>query len=71
MFLKNLTRRDLCFLVGKRAAKLSREESANAWQFLSGWVESLGDADVPKFTNLIDGMRQATIVARHSEKNSP
>lgn len=59
-----LTRRDLCFLCGSRAAFLSRHEAATAWLTLARDLETLSERDLPKFRDLITAIRAATIHAR-------
>jgi hypothetical protein len=62
---QNLTRRDLCDLVGQRAARLSDRQSINAWRELAREIERLGDvagpARTPKFRDLLAAIRLATI----------
>ena len=57
-------RRDACFAAGVRAGKLAPEEAGRAWAFLAGHLEGLGEKDVPKFLDLLAGVRAATIYAR-------
>ncbi len=63
-----MTRRDLCYLVGRRAARLSFTQSAKAWQSLARSLEGLSDKDIPKFHDVMDAVRVATIVARQPVK---
>ena len=46
---------------GARAARLSTDESARAWQALAAHLEALGDADLPKFKDLLAAIRAATL----------
>lgn len=57
-------RRDLCFFVGKRAAKLTTPQMVYAWEMLARHLEgAFSEMDVPKFGNLIALVRAATIRA--------
>jgi hypothetical protein len=58
-----MPRRERCHLVGRRAKGLSPIQSAAAWAFLAGYVEALDSRDVPKFNDLMAGIRSATIHA--------
>lgn len=61
-----MTRRDLCALVGRRAARIVDDtEAAKAWRTLSAAVEELAERDVPKFRDLIDAIRKATIAVKN------
>jgi len=59
-----LPRRDMCHVIGRRAQKLSPEESAYAWQMLGRQLEQMGDLDMPKFKHLITTIRAATVCGR-------
>jgi hypothetical protein len=63
-----LTRRDRCYLFGRRAAKLAPAEAAIAWRVLAGRVEAMGDMDVPKFNDLLISIRVATVAARRHSR---
>jgi hypothetical protein len=56
-----VTRRDLCDLVGQRAAQLSDRQATAAWRSLARDMEQLGEKDVPKFRDVIRAIRAATI----------
>ena len=59
-----MTRRDRCYLFGRRACRLSPEEARRAWQSLALQVEALGEKDVPKFNDLLIAVRVATVGAK-------
>lgn len=59
-----LPRRDRLHLAGKRANKLGLHQAAYAWYFLSAYLDTLGQLDIPKFYHLERGIRLATIQAR-------
>jgi len=56
-----LTRRDRCYVFGRRAAKLTPPQAVEAWYALSEKVEAMGEMDVPKFNDLLIAMRVATV----------
>lgn len=60
----NRPRRDMCYLVGRRAQTLTPTQAAIAWNFLALRLEDLQDKDVPKFSNLITTIRAATIIGK-------
>lgn len=62
-------RRDYCFFVGLRAAKLNPSLAAVAWNTLARRLEALGDKDVPKFIDLLAAVRAATISAKKKGPN--
>lgn len=64
----NNTRRDMCYLVGRRAGRLNTVQAAQAWAFLARNMERMGELDVPKFSDLITTIRAATI---HTLRKSP
>lgn len=66
-----MTRRDRCYLIGRRAAKLNDEQAAKAWKFLASRLDKLGDKDVPKFTDLLVAIRMATLAGRWFSKDVP
>ena len=61
---RKLPRRDRCALVGTRGRLLSDYSAADAWQTLCVKLEALGEKDVPKFEDLLQAIRWATIQAR-------
>lgn len=61
-----MTRRDKVFLVGKRATKLSKNQSAWAWHVLASQLELFGDMDMPKFRQLLRAIRVATIAGKQT-----
>ena len=63
---REITRRDRCFLVGKRAGLLTPGQAAKAWRQLAYLIELLGHVEgrVPKFNDLLTSVRKATIVSR-------
>lgn len=64
--MKFMRRRDMCYFIGLRAGKLTTAQAAQAWSFLSRHLDRLGERDVPKFIDLLAGIRAATIHARSS-----
>lgn len=62
--MKKTPRRDRCYFVGLRAAKLSPLQAARAWAHLAARLESLGKTDLPKFRDLLNAIRDATITAK-------
>jgi len=63
-----MTRRDKVYLTGKRAALLTKNQSAWAWQILASKLELCGEMDVPKFRDLLHGIRIATIAGKQATK---
>jgi hypothetical protein len=59
-----LTRRDRCYLFGRRAGRLTPPQAAEAWYALAGLVEDMGEADVPKFNDLLIAVHVATRKAK-------
>jgi hypothetical protein len=43
---------------------LSPIEAAEAWAYLAGYVQALDSRDIPKFKDLLHGIRSATIHAK-------
>lgn len=62
---RRIPRRDRCYFVGLRAARLYPDQAAIAWQHLAKRVESLGDKDLPKYADLISAIRDATFSGKH------
>lgn len=60
----NCNRRDMCHFVGSRASLLTPDQAAQAWHFLAGRMEEMGEMDIPKFKDLITSVRAATIWAK-------
>lgn len=58
------TRRDRCYLFGRRGQKLPGKQMIKAWQCLSVTLEMMGDMDMPRFEHLLEAFRYATIGAR-------
>jgi hypothetical protein len=61
-----LTRRDRCYLFGRRAQKMTPPQAAAAWFHLAERIESLGSLDVPKFNDLLIAFRVSTVRARRT-----
>lgn len=64
MNLQKLRRRDACHLVGTRGGELNIGQSAAAWRYFCGFVQGMGTVDsayLPKFQDLLQAARQATI----------
>jgi hypothetical protein len=64
---KRMPRRDRCYLVGRRAARLDRDQAAAAWWTLAGRLEEMGALDVPKFKVLLHAIRAATITGARAD----
>ena len=56
-------RRVMLYCAGRRAQKLRPFDAANAWNILAHELEQLGERDVPKFKDLFQAIRIATIKA--------
>jgi hypothetical protein len=67
--MKPMTRRDMCYFIGKRAGKLNPAQAAKAWEIMARRVEGMGEMDVPKFLNLLVAIRSATIAAKQVLKS--
>lgn len=65
-----LTRRDRCYLFGRRAARLTPPQAAEAWYALAESVEAFGDKDVPKFNDLLIAFRVATLRPKRQRPNT-
>jgi hypothetical protein len=61
------TRRDRCYLFGRRAKKLTPAQAAEAWMIMADLVERMGEQDVPKFNNILTAVRVATVSARRTQ----
>lgn len=61
---RKLPRRDMCYALSRRALKLSQPQAATAWLLLASSIHRLSDRDLPKFADLFDAVRRATINAR-------
>lgn len=59
-----MTRRDKCYLVGKRASLLTPDEACTAWQIFSLKVQAMEEMDIPKFRDLIAAVRTSTIISK-------
>lgn len=57
-------RRDRIYFVGLRAGKLSARQAATAWFSLARQLEEMGEMDLPKYRNVIDAIRSATIAGK-------
>lgn len=66
---KALSRRDQCYLAGKRGSLLTKTEAARAWFILAEQIEGYGDIDVPKFRDVITAIRSATIRSKYHERS--
>jgi hypothetical protein len=62
--MKQLPRRDMCALAGKRAFKLTEHQAARAWLELAWLVQEMDQMDMPKFKHLYAVIRKATIKAK-------
>ncbi len=63
-----LTRRDRCYLFGRRAVRLTPPQAAEAWYALAEKVVEMGEMDVPKFNDLLIAVRVATVRAITRER---
>jgi hypothetical protein len=61
-------RRDMCFNVGARAARLPPDQAVIAWRILARRMEEMQDKDIPKFADLIISIRAATIASKTIEE---
>lgn len=59
-----LTRRDRCYIIGRRAFRLTASQAQFAWWHLAELIERMGELDVPKFNNLLIAVRVATVRAK-------
>lgn len=53
------TRRDRCYVIGRRAQKLIPSQAARAWLALARALERMGEKDVPKFNDLLASIHAA------------
>lgn len=58
-----MTRRDMCYMVGKRGARLTGKRAEKAWECLCRQVEALGEKDMPKYFDLLVAIRAATLAS--------
>lgn len=58
------TRRDRCYLAGQRMAKLRTFQGEMAWFILAQALEGMGEKDMPKFNDLLEAIRAATLKAK-------
>lgn len=63
-----LTRRDRCYVIGRRGSALRPEQAFVAWYKLSEMIEEMGKMDVPKFNDLLIAFRVSTVYARRKNK---
>lgn len=63
-----LTRRDRCYLIGRRANTLTMGQADHAWRILASKLENMGDMDVPKFNDLLIAIRVATVLSKRLAK---
>lgn len=68
---RRLTRRDNCFLVGKRAQTLEPNQASAAWYHLGSLLEQMGSFDLPKFRHLIRAIRITTIRGKRLDPTHP
>lgn len=71
MKLSNLARRERCYLLAKRAARLNDRQAAEAWRFLTEELDRFGNFDVPKFKDIFDSIRAAIIHAKQPQHSTP
>ncbi|HXJ75742.1 MAG TPA: hypothetical protein VNM37_22990, partial [Candidatus Dormibacteraeota bacterium] len=58
------TRRDLCYLLGRRGSRFNLLQSAEAWGILCRQLEALGEKDVPKWMDVMVAINVARISAK-------
>lgn len=61
-----LTRRDRCYLFGRRAQAVTAAQAAAAWFHLSERIEAMGSMDIPKFNDLLIAFRVSTVRAKRT-----
>ena len=68
MRILRMTRRDKCYLAGKRARLLNMQEAHAAWAVMADYLVEYGEKDVPRFDDLMLAIRRATISARTASR---
>lgn len=63
---EKISRRDRCYLVGRRGQRLNPAQAAAAWYHLSERIEGMGDLDLPKFNDLFHAFHDAARLARRT-----
>lgn len=66
--MRKLRRRDECYLVGLRASKIRGAAAAVAWHLMADHLMALDTKDVPKYKDVLNAVRQATIKVREIQK---
>lgn len=65
-----MTRRDQCYLVGRRAKKIENlAVAANAWSKLADKLIAMGEMDVPKFRHLLHAIRRSHLDAEKTARS--
>lgn len=64
-----MTRRDMCYFIGRRVSHLSGERAEAAWRSLGRQLERLAEKDVPKFLDLLVAIRAATAASKQLVEN--
>jgi hypothetical protein len=59
-----MPRRDRCHLIGHLGHRLTPAQAEAAWFELCAALERLGEKDIPKFNDLLESVRNATIHAK-------
>lgn len=60
------TRRDRCYLIGRRCQRLDPAQAAAAWYHFAERLERFGEMDVPKFNDILIACHVAAIRARRT-----
>lgn len=63
--MKKLPRRDRCAIVGARMVRLDRAQASMAWRILATAIMDLEHRDIPKFNDIIQAIRHATIQSKN------
>ncbi len=61
-------RRVRCYLVGRRASKLTPPQAVEAWYSLARQLEAMEEKDIPKFLDLLCAIRAANLFALHKSR---
>lgn len=59
-----MTRRDRCYLIGRRGLRLTSYQAVKAWFHLADQIERMGDKDVPRFNDLLIAFEVAAVKAK-------
>lgn len=59
-----MTRRDKCYKVGEKSYQLTGEQAQLAWWELSHLLMEMGEAEMPKFNDLLEAVQRARVRAQ-------